>query len=42
MKTSIPTILITFSLACFALSHTAQGVSPAPDGGYSGGNTAEG
>jgi hypothetical protein len=29
-------------LACFALSLTAQAVSPAPDGGYANGNTAEG
>jgi trimeric autotransporter adhesin len=27
---------------CFALCQTAQAVSPPPDGGYSGGNTAEG
>jgi hypothetical protein len=31
-----------FAIACFALSPTAQAVSPAPDGGYPGGNTAEG
>ena len=35
-------ILITLALACFALSPGAQAVSPAPDGGYPGGNTAEG
>jgi hypothetical protein len=36
-------IKITLSaLAVFALSSTAQAVSPAPDGGYPGGNTAEG
>src|SRR5437762_1773792 len=29
-------------LACFALSPGAQAVSPAPDGGYAGFNTAEG
>src|ERR1700756_2196156 len=34
------TILLT--LGCFALCPVAQAVSPAPDGGYSGGNTAEG
>jgi len=33
-------LLIAF--ACFALSPTAQGVSPAPDGGYLNANTAEG
>jgi uncharacterized coiled-coil protein SlyX len=42
MKTSIPPILITFALVCFALLPRAQAVSPAPDGGYPGGNTAEG
>jgi hypothetical protein len=31
-----------FTFACFALSQTAQALSPAPDGGYPGGNTAEG
>ena len=30
------------ALACFGLSPTAQSVSPQPDGGYPGGNTAEG
>jgi hypothetical protein len=34
------TILLT--LGCFALCPVAQAVSPAPDGGYPGGNTAEG
>src|SRR5438128_8099824 len=33
---------ILFGLACFALVPGAQAVSPAPDGGYPGGNTAEG
>jgi len=42
MKTSIPPILITFSLVCFALVQNAQAVNPPPDGGYPGGNTAEG
>jgi hypothetical protein len=42
MKTSIPPILITFSLVCFALVQNAQAVSPPPDGGYPGANTAEG
>jgi uncharacterized coiled-coil protein SlyX len=31
-----------FALACFVFVHNAQAVSPAPDGGYPGGNTAEG
>jgi hypothetical protein len=37
-------LLITLALACFALApaRRAFGVSPAPDGGYTGGNTAEG
>ena len=38
----MPTILITFAFACFALVHNAPAVSPPPDGGYSGANTAEG
>src|SRR6266446_6110011 len=42
MKPSIPPILITFSLVCFALVQNAQAVNPPPDGGYPGGNTAEG
>jgi hypothetical protein len=35
-------LLIAVALACFALSQTARAVSPAPDGGYPGGNTEEG
>src|SRR6267143_5504917 len=42
MKTSIPSVLITFALVCFALVQNTQAVSPPPDGGYPGGNTAEG
>jgi uncharacterized coiled-coil protein SlyX len=42
MKTSIPSVLITFGLVCIALVQNTQAVSPAPDGGYPGGNTAEG
>jgi Chaperone of endosialidase len=42
MKTSIPPVLITFALVCFALLQNTQAVSPPPDGGYPGGNTAEG
>jgi uncharacterized coiled-coil protein SlyX len=42
MKASIPTVLITFALLCFALVQNTQAVSPPPDGGYPGGNTAEG
>ncbi len=42
MKTLVPTFLIITSLACFAFLQEAQAVSPPPDGGYAGGNTAEG
>ena len=35
-------LLIPLVFACFALSQSAQGVVPAPDGGYPGRNTAEG
>jgi hypothetical protein len=35
-------VLTSFALACFAFAQNAQAVSPAPDGGYPGGNTAEG
>src|SRR5438105_9165407 len=35
-------ILVTLGFACFALLAKAQAVSPPPDGGYPGGNTAEG
>ena len=33
---------ILLGLACLAISPIAQAVVPAPDGGYPGGNTAEG
>jgi Chaperone of endosialidase len=42
MKTSIPPVLITIGLVCFALVQNTQAVVPAPDGGYPAGNTAEG
>jgi hypothetical protein len=42
MKTSIPSVLITFSLVCFALVQNTQALNPPPDGGYPEGNTAEG
>jgi uncharacterized coiled-coil protein SlyX len=45
MKTTTNIIylaLALFALACFAVSPTARAVSPPPDGGYAGGNTAEG
>src|SRR5947207_4049211 len=42
MKIHMPSVLITVLLVCLALLPTAQAVVPAPDGGYPGGNTAEG
>ena len=42
MKTLIPTLLIVFSLTCFGFLPKSEAVSPPPDGGYAGGNTAEG
>jgi hypothetical protein len=42
MKTRIPPVLITFAFACLGLVQNTHAVSPAPDGGYPGGNTAEG
>ena len=42
METRISPVLITFALVCLALLPEVQAVSPPPDGGYSGGNTAEG
>ena len=41
-KTNTPALVIGFALACAALLPCAQGVTPAPDGGYAGFNTAEG
>jgi hypothetical protein len=35
-------LFVSFMAFCFALFQTAQAVSPPPDGGYPGGNTAEG
>jgi len=40
-KTNIP-VFTVLALACFAFVQNGQAVSPAPDGGYPGGNTAEG
>ena len=44
LKTTAPRFLITLTLLCFGLSPTAKALlpAPAPDGGYPGGNTAEG
>ncbi len=35
-------LLIPFLLVCFGFSPTVEAVTPPPDGGYAGGNTAEG
>jgi hypothetical protein len=35
-------LLVSSLVVCFAFSQTAQAVTPQPDGGYPGGNTAEG
>jgi hypothetical protein len=37
-----PPLLLLFALGCFVLCPMAQAVNPPPDGGYPGGNTAEG
>src|SRR5881398_1942757 len=42
MKPNIPPVLIIFALLCFALVQNTQAIDPPPDGGYPGGNTAEG
>ena len=41
-KTITLPLLIAVSFACFALMPQAEAVTPAPDGGYIGWNTAEG
>jgi hypothetical protein len=42
MKTKIASFRIALLIACFSLSQNAVAVTPSPDGGYPGGNTAEG
>jgi hypothetical protein len=42
MKTAIPQFLIALLIACLGVSQNAKAVSPAPDGGYPNGDTAEG
>src|SRR6476619_610464 len=42
LRTAILPFLIAFMLSCFGLSTKVLAVVPAPDGGYPGGNTAEG
>src|SRR6266446_10087848 len=44
MKITVITqsVVILFAFGCLAISESTQAVSPAPDGGYANGNTAEG
>ena len=42
MKTKIASFRIALLIACFSLSQNAVAVTPPPDGGYPGSNTAEG
>jgi hypothetical protein len=42
LKQTTSVFVVAFGLACFGLSQIAQAVSPPPDGGYTGFNTAEG
>jgi hypothetical protein len=42
LRPTTPESLVVLLLACFFIPHSAQAVVPAPDGGYPGGNTAEG
>jgi hypothetical protein len=42
LRDGVLLVLLAVALACFALSPTARAVTPAPDGGYPNGNTAEG
>jgi uncharacterized coiled-coil protein SlyX len=42
LRRGYPALLFALALALFALSPTIRAVTPAPDGGYPDGNTAEG
>jgi trimeric autotransporter adhesin len=42
MKRQTRLLFVSLTLACIGLSPKAQAVNPPPDGGYPGGNTAEG
>jgi trimeric autotransporter adhesin len=42
MKTAIPQFVIVIQIVCLASLQHALAISPPPDGGYPGGNTAEG
>ena len=41
-KTITSSVLLAFAICFFSLPERTRAVSPAPDGGYPGGNTAEG
>jgi hypothetical protein len=41
-KKATPLFVVTLLLACFGLTPLSRAVMPPPDGGYPGGNTAEG
>jgi len=42
LKKTTSRVLLPLAFVCFALLQKAQAVNPPPDGGYPGGNTAEG
>jgi hypothetical protein len=42
MKTRIRSIITTLAFLCLGLLPKVEAVNPPPDGGYHGGNTAEG
>lgn len=42
LKQRTSVFLVAFGLSCFGLLPPVQAVNPPPDGGYPGGNTAEG
>jgi hypothetical protein len=42
IRSRLSFIPVAIALACFWVAPIAQAVVPAPDGGYPGGNTAEG
>jgi trimeric autotransporter adhesin len=42
LKRAVPLVSITLAFACFGILPPAHAVVPPPDGGYPGGNTAEG
>jgi trimeric autotransporter adhesin len=42
LRRGLPVVVLALALGLFALSPATQAVTPAPDGGYPNGNTAEG